>query len=115
MQFGTRICFFHVRSATADSAEILRPAYTVYQAPEGLDPHPAVCYSLKLDGRVWSSDQGPWEIFSAFNSGNPREERVKAQNVRGGSLRSALHGNGHRQGAVSLFSQCRCSVLRLSN
>ena len=49
-------------------------------------------------------------IFSAFNSGNPREERVKAQNVQGGSLSVTAVVKG-----LSLFVQCRCSVLRLSN
>ena len=31
MQFGTSISFFHVRSATAVSAEISIPAYAVYR------------------------------------------------------------------------------------
>ena len=30
MQFGTSISVFHVRSATAESAVISRPAYSVY-------------------------------------------------------------------------------------
>ena len=30
MQFGTSISVFHVHSATAESAVILRPAYSVY-------------------------------------------------------------------------------------
>ena len=42
-------------------------------------------------------------IFSALNSGNPREERVKVQNVQGVSRTSALYSNGGRQGPVSLF------------
>ena len=31
MQFGTSISVFHVRSATAESTGISRPAYAVYQ------------------------------------------------------------------------------------
>ena len=54
-------------------------------------------------------------MFTEFDSGNPRVEGVKAQNVQDVSRRSALHGNGRRQGTVSLFVRCRCSVLQLSN
>ena len=45
-------------------------------------------------------------IFSAFDSGNSRVKRVKAQNVgEGVSRTSALRSNSRCQGAVPLFIQ----------
>ena len=43
--------------------------------------------------------------FSAFNSGHPRGDKTKAQNVRGGCL----------LGTLSSFVRCQCLVLQLSN